>query len=205
MHSCVIITSGSNSALVVYWIQSFSPVRELRADQVLSLGSLVTEMAERELQAAAPTDLGALAHLGTLSNWSPKKVFSPLTVSSWYWTKQVNRAATIHFMLPSSIFSQDESSDFRCNVETQTRGGAVCGNWFGDIRPPDLWAASLRDQKTEPKQPEVRCLSPFEFLLHKHNKCTKVNPKVLFPIFILGACFEGPMQKLCCHYCVFKW
>lgn len=59
---------------ILYSIQSFSPVRELRADQVLALGSLVTEMAERELQDAGLTDLGVLAHLGTLTGWSPKKV-----------------------------------------------------------------------------------------------------------------------------------
>lgn len=57
-----------------FGIQSFSPVRELRADQVLSLGSLVTEMADRELQATALTDPGVLTHLGTLTHWSPKKV-----------------------------------------------------------------------------------------------------------------------------------
>lgn len=169
MHLCVIIISGSNSALVVYWTQSFSPVRELRADQVLSLGSLVTEMAERELQATAPTDLGVLAHLGTLSNWSPKKVFSPSLyppgMEQNMWTGRQPYISRFH--LP--FFSQDESSDFRCNVETQTNGGAVCGNWFGDIWPPDLWAASLRDQKTEPIQPEVRWMSSSEFLPNKHN------------------------------------
>lgn len=75
MHLGVMIISGSNSALLVFFgIQSFSPVRELRADQVLSLGSLVTEMADRELQATALTDPGVLTHLGTLTNWSPKKV-----------------------------------------------------------------------------------------------------------------------------------
>lgn len=55
-------------------IQSFSPVRELRADQVLALGSVVTEMGERELQDTNFTDLGVLTHLGTLTDWSPKKV-----------------------------------------------------------------------------------------------------------------------------------
>ncbi|XP_032377271.1 stereocilin [Etheostoma spectabile] len=54
--------------------QSFSPVRELRADQVLALGPVVTEMGERELHDASPTDLGVLAHLGTLTDWSPKKM-----------------------------------------------------------------------------------------------------------------------------------
>lgn len=159
----VIIISGSNSALLVYWIQSFSPVRELRADQVLSLGSLVTEMAERELQAITPTDLGALAHLGTLSNWSPKKVFIHI-IFSWYGANKVTGRQPKMFTLPSSVVCQDESCDFRCNVETQTCGGAVYGYWSGDVRPLDLWAASFRDQKTESIQPEVSV-----FIWLKHN------------------------------------
>nr|XP_040056537.1 stereocilin isoform X1 [Gasterosteus aculeatus aculeatus] len=54
-------------------VKSFSPVRELRADQVLALGPVVTEMGERDLQDAHLTDPGVLAHLGTLTHWSPKK------------------------------------------------------------------------------------------------------------------------------------
>ncbi|XP_036951641.1 stereocilin [Acanthopagrus latus] len=54
--------------------QSFSPMRELRADQVLALGSVVTEMGERELYDANLTDLGLLTHLGTLTEWSPRKM-----------------------------------------------------------------------------------------------------------------------------------
>ncbi|MEQ2302292.1 hypothetical protein AMECASPLE_005314, partial [Ameca splendens] len=53
---------------------SFSPVRELRADQVLALGSVVTEMGDRELQETNLTDLGVLAHLGTLTNWTRQKM-----------------------------------------------------------------------------------------------------------------------------------
>lgn len=49
-------------------------MRELRGDQVLALGSVVTEMGERELQDTNLTDVGVLAHLGTLTDWSPKKV-----------------------------------------------------------------------------------------------------------------------------------
>lgn len=104
MPSCVIIIPGSNGARVVYWIQSFSPVRELRADQVLSLGSLVTEMTDRELQATAPTDLGVLAHLGTLSNWNPKKVSPPSLVLSSYGTKQLESKKPWILKLSFSIF-----------------------------------------------------------------------------------------------------
>ncbi|XP_023153501.2 stereocilin [Amphiprion ocellaris] len=67
------LSSEQRRSLWVKLKQSFSPVRELRADQVLMLGSVVTEMGERELQDANLTDPGVLAHLGTLTDWSPKK------------------------------------------------------------------------------------------------------------------------------------
>ncbi|XP_070688298.1 stereocilin [Pempheris klunzingeri] len=68
------LSSEQRRAAWVKLRQSFGPVRELRADQVLALGSLVTEMGERELHDANLTDLGVLAHLGTLTEWSPKKM-----------------------------------------------------------------------------------------------------------------------------------
>lgn len=55
-------------------IQLLSPVRELSEDQVLELGSLVTEMREKDLQDTKLSNPGVLAHLGTLTDWSPKKV-----------------------------------------------------------------------------------------------------------------------------------
>ncbi|KAM4597444.1 stereocilin [Fundulus diaphanus] len=68
------LSSEQRRSLWVKLRQSFSPVRELRADQVLALGSVVTEMGDRELQDAIPTDLGVLAHLGTLGSWTPRKM-----------------------------------------------------------------------------------------------------------------------------------
>ncbi|XP_035507945.1 stereocilin-like [Morone saxatilis] len=68
------MSSEQRRALWVKLRQSFSPVRELRADQVLALGSVVTEMGERELYDTNLTDLGVLAHLGMLTDWSPKKM-----------------------------------------------------------------------------------------------------------------------------------
>nr|XP_046241689.1 stereocilin [Scatophagus argus] len=68
------LSSEQRRALWVKLRQSFSPVRELKADQVLALGSLVTEMGERELHDVSLTDLSVLAHLGTLTGWSPKKM-----------------------------------------------------------------------------------------------------------------------------------
>ncbi|KAM7406187.1 hypothetical protein PAMP_000580 [Pampus punctatissimus] len=68
------LSSEQRRALWVKLRQSFSPVRELKADQVLALGSMVTEMGDRELQETNFTDLGVLAHLGTLTDWSPKKM-----------------------------------------------------------------------------------------------------------------------------------
>uniref|UniRef100_A0A3B3YC65 Stereocilin LRR domain-containing protein n=1 Tax=Poecilia mexicana TaxID=48701 RepID=A0A3B3YC65_9TELE len=54
--------------------RSLWPVRELRADQVLALGSLLTEMGDRELQDTSLSDLGVLVHLGSLTNWTPRKM-----------------------------------------------------------------------------------------------------------------------------------
>ncbi|KAM8894922.1 stereocilin isoform 3-T3 [Spinachia spinachia] len=67
------MSSEQRRALWLKLRKSFSPVRELRADQVLALGPVVTEMGERDLQDASLTDPGVLAHLGTLTDWSPKK------------------------------------------------------------------------------------------------------------------------------------
>nr|XP_043885418.1 stereocilin [Solea senegalensis] len=68
------LSSEQRRSLWMKLRQSFSPVRELRADQVLALGSVVTEMGERELQDANLTDPGVLTHLGTLMDWSQKKM-----------------------------------------------------------------------------------------------------------------------------------
>lgn len=59
--------------------QSYGPVKALRPDQILELGCIVTEMNERELQEANLTDLGTVAHLGTLTGWRPKKVTKAVT------------------------------------------------------------------------------------------------------------------------------
>ncbi|MEQ2236160.1 hypothetical protein ILYODFUR_009574, partial [Ilyodon furcidens] len=68
------LSSAQRRSLWVKLRQSFSPVRELRADQVLALGSVVTEMGDRELQETNLTDVGVLAHLGTLTNWTRQKM-----------------------------------------------------------------------------------------------------------------------------------
>ncbi|KAK1891401.1 Stereocilin [Dissostichus eleginoides] len=68
------LSSEQRRALWVKLRQSFGPVRELGGDQVLALGPLVTEMGDRELHDANLTDQGVLAHLGTLTHWSPKKM-----------------------------------------------------------------------------------------------------------------------------------
>lgn len=61
-------------ALSFTLLQAYSPVRGLRPEQVLGLGCLVTELGERELQDTNLTDLGVLAYLGALTDWSPKMV-----------------------------------------------------------------------------------------------------------------------------------
>ncbi|XP_057704376.1 stereocilin-like [Corythoichthys intestinalis] len=68
------LSSEQRRALWVRLRQAFNPVSELRTDDVLTLGSLVTEMTVRELHDSSLTDLAVLAHLGTLSSWSTKKM-----------------------------------------------------------------------------------------------------------------------------------
>ncbi|XP_063044355.1 stereocilin [Engraulis encrasicolus] len=58
--------------------QSYRPVRSMRPEQVLHLGSIVTELGERELQALELSDLGLVAHLGSLDAWSSKKMRATL-------------------------------------------------------------------------------------------------------------------------------
>nr|XP_020462051.1 stereocilin-like [Monopterus albus] len=77
------LSSEQRRALWVKLRRSYSPVRELSVDQVLALGSVATEMRERELQDANLTDLGVLTHLGTLTHWSPKKMRAVILGVMW--------------------------------------------------------------------------------------------------------------------------
>lgn len=63
-----------DGVLLLGLIQAFGPVRQLGPEQLLSLGSLVTEMSERELHHISFTNPAVLAHLGTLADWSLRKV-----------------------------------------------------------------------------------------------------------------------------------
>ncbi|XP_028823840.1 stereocilin-like [Denticeps clupeoides] len=54
--------------------QAYRPVRDVRPEQLLELGSIATEMSERELQAVDASDLGVVAQLGRLAGWSPRKM-----------------------------------------------------------------------------------------------------------------------------------
>uniref|UniRef100_A0A3Q2VYF0 Stereocilin n=1 Tax=Haplochromis burtoni TaxID=8153 RepID=A0A3Q2VYF0_HAPBU len=69
-----LLSSEQRRSLWVKLRQLLSPVRELSEDQVLELGSLVTEMREKDLQDTKLSNPGVLAHLGTLTDWSPKKM-----------------------------------------------------------------------------------------------------------------------------------
>uniref|UniRef100_A0AAZ1Y063 Stereocilin LRR domain-containing protein n=1 Tax=Oreochromis aureus TaxID=47969 RepID=A0AAZ1Y063_OREAU len=68
------LSSEQRRSLWVKLRQLLSPVRELSEDQVLELGSLVTAMREKDLQDTNLSNPGVLAHLGTLTDWSPKKM-----------------------------------------------------------------------------------------------------------------------------------
>uniref|UniRef100_A0AAR2IXJ6 Stereocilin n=1 Tax=Pygocentrus nattereri TaxID=42514 RepID=A0AAR2IXJ6_PYGNA len=59
----------------VLWaeLRPVSP-QTLRPEQLLELGCIITEMGERELQAANLSDLAVVAYLGSFKEWSTKKV-----------------------------------------------------------------------------------------------------------------------------------
>ncbi|XP_059202385.1 stereocilin [Centropristis striata] len=102
--------------------QSFSPVRELRADQVLALGPVVTEMGERELQDANLTDPGVLVHLGTLTDWSPKKM----------------RAVILGMMRKRKLKVEQLSA-----VDLATCGHLMCGLYPSEIKRLSPYNLSL--------------------------------------------------------------
>ncbi|XP_029947286.1 stereocilin [Salarias fasciatus] len=112
---------GQDSSLISeqrrsLWVKlrpSFSPVRELGADRLLALGSLVTEMGERELQDANLTDPGVLAHLGALTGWSHRRM----------------RAAILSVMRKQKLRVEQLSP-----VHLATFGHLICGFYPSEIK-----------------------------------------------------------------------
>ncbi|XP_056135330.1 stereocilin [Lampris incognitus] len=81
LKKCIEVVGGDSSLSSEQrrslWLKlrpAYSPVRALKPEQVLALGSVVTELGERELQDVNLTNLGVLAHIGTLKDWSHKKM-----------------------------------------------------------------------------------------------------------------------------------
>ncbi|KAM3876997.1 stereocilin [Diretmus argenteus] len=101
---------------------AYSPVRELRADQVLALGSVVTEMGDRELQDTNLTDLGVLAHLGTLTHWSHKKM----------------RAVIVGVMRRRKLKVEKLTA-----VDLATLGHLICGLYPSEINRLDPYNLSM--------------------------------------------------------------
>lgn len=115
-------------------LQAFSPVSELRTEEILALGSLVTEMTVRELHDTSLSDLAVLAHLGTLSSWHPKKV-------NWIWPTLTYKLVNV----PKTFVFSDKSSNFGCVAQAQPENRRLVCCRFGNIWPSDLWTVSLRD------------------------------------------------------------
>ncbi|KAJ8340276.1 hypothetical protein SKAU_G00349090 [Synaphobranchus kaupii] len=102
--------------------RSYGPVKALRPDQILELGCIVTEMNERELQEANLTDLGTVAHLGTLTGWSPKKM----------------RAAAVSFLRRGRRKVEELGE-----AELASLGNLLCGFTSSEIRRLDPYNLSL--------------------------------------------------------------
>ncbi|XP_036837670.1 stereocilin [Oncorhynchus mykiss] len=109
-------------ALWVKLRQAYSPVRGLRPEQVLGLGCLVTELGERELQDINLTDLGVLAYLGALTDWSPKKM----------------RAAVVGVMRKQKLKVEQLGA-----VEVASLGHLLCGLTLSEINRLDPYNLSM--------------------------------------------------------------
>ncbi|KAG9352325.1 hypothetical protein JZ751_020738, partial [Albula glossodonta] len=97
-------------------------MKTLRSDQILELGCILTEMSERELQEANLSDLGTVAHLGTLTEWSPKKM----------------RAAILSFLRHSR-----QKVEQLGETELASFGHLLCGLTSSEIRRLDPYKLSL--------------------------------------------------------------
>ncbi|KAG7468151.1 hypothetical protein MATL_G00139840 [Megalops atlanticus] len=102
--------------------RSYAPVKALRPEQILELGCIVTEMSERELQEANLTNLGVVAHLGTLTEWTPKKM----------------RAAVLSFLRRSRRKPQELRA-----TELASLGHLLCGLTSAEIQRLDPYQLSL--------------------------------------------------------------
>lgn len=109
-------------ALWVKLRQAYSPVRGLRPEQVLGLGCLVTELGERELQGTNLTDLGVLAYLGALTDWSPKMM----------------RAAVVGVMRKRKLKVEQLGA-----VKVASLGHLLCGFTLSEINRLDPYNLSM--------------------------------------------------------------
>lgn len=82
------------------FVQLYKPVKTVRPEQLLELGCIVTEMGERELQAANLSDLAVVAKFGSFKEWSVKKV-------SW---------ADVHIQSDVRVLYSPQSHGISCHV-----------------------------------------------------------------------------------------
>ncbi|XP_061669972.1 stereocilin-like [Syngnathoides biaculeatus] len=110
-------TSLSSEQRRALWVRlrqvSIQSSEYLRTDEVLALGSLVTEMTVRELNDASLNDPAVLAHLGTLSPWSTKKM----------------RAVVSGVMRKSNVKMEQLSA-----VDLATFGHLICGLYPSEMK-----------------------------------------------------------------------
>lgn len=110
-------------------------MRQLRADQLLSLGSLVTEMSERELHDISSTNPAVLAHLGTLTDWSLKKV----RLQSWRPADE-RQSARLRFLsqmravISGVLRKRKLKVEQLTAVDLATFGHLICGLFPSEIR-----------------------------------------------------------------------
>ncbi|MGH0149646.1 UNVERIFIED_CONTAM: hypothetical protein FKN15_015560 [Acipenser sinensis] len=68
------LSSEQRRAVWARFKQIYGPVKTMRAEQILQLGCIVTQLSEKELQELDLSNLGILAYLGGMEEWSPKQM-----------------------------------------------------------------------------------------------------------------------------------
>ncbi|XP_058855169.1 stereocilin-like [Acipenser ruthenus] len=68
------LSSEQRRAVWARFKQIYGPIKTMRAEQILQLGCIVTQLSERELQELDLSNLGILAYLGGMEEWSPKQM-----------------------------------------------------------------------------------------------------------------------------------
>ncbi|XP_023809268.1 stereocilin [Oryzias latipes] len=165
------LSSVQRRALWIRLRQLFNPGRELRTDQVLALGSLVTEMGDRELQDSGLTDMTVLAHLGTLTDWNPRKM----------------RAVVLNVMRKRRL-KVEQLTD----VDLATFGHLICGLYPSEMKRLNSYNLSvavmfLREMSLPCTEQQMEALTSSLFRPEAFGPVSAWGPEIFTEIGTLAA------------------